>query len=159
MIVVPEGKAQTVLMAQWACNILGDKLETFGFDRNGDPLFSAVGFSIDGDMKCVVVAYQYAKPNIVFAFAASSPRWATKGNIAALGTWAFDNLGCERITVFIIKNNRRSRKFVEGMGFQHEGKLRRASQDGDVIVYGLMKEDHEAWLRKAYGEKGRRKST
>lgn len=151
MIVAPEGKAHVALMAKMAADILGEDLETFGFDRHGDPLFGALAFAVEGEIACVVVAYQYAKPNVVFAIAATDSRWATRTNIEALGTWAFEDMDCERITAFIQKSNRRSRKFVEGIGFQHEGKLRRATDKGDVIVYGLLRDEHINWLRKAYG--------
>ena len=155
MIVSPKNAAENVLLAKWACDILGDELETFGFDRYGNPLFTSLGFSVKNEMACVVVAYQYIKPNICMAFASKNPRWATKGNIKALGEWAFDTLDCERVTAFVKKNNKRARKFDEGIGFQHEGKLRKACDDGDIIIYGLLKEDHEKWLRKAFnGQKG-----
>lgn len=150
MIVVPENAAQNVILANWACEILEDTLETFGFDRYGEPLFNSLGFSIGDELACVVVAYQYAKPNVTFAIAANNPRWATKGNIAALGQWAFEDLKCNRITALAKKTNKRSRKFMEGVGFQYEGKLRKATDDTDVIIYGLIREDHHKWLRKAF---------
>lgn len=153
MIHVPTNPFQNIVLAKWACEVLGEELETFGFDRNGDPLFNTVGFSVNDQLACVVVAYHYVKPNVTMAFASTNPRWATKGNIAALGQWAFDDLDCERVTAFVKKSNKRARKFDEGIGFQHEGKLRRACDDGDVIVYGLLKEDHKKWLRKAFNGK------
>lgn len=152
-IVVPENQEQNLALAQWACDILGDELEAFGFDRHGYPLFSTIGFAVDNELLCVFVAFQYAKPNVTMAFASTSPRWATKGNIAYLGRWLFDSLDCQRITAIIEKKNKRSRKFCEGVGFRHEGKLRKAKPDGDVIIYGLLKEDHEEWLRKAFNGK------
>lgn len=143
-------------MAQWACEILGETLEIFGFDRNGEPLFQTLGFSRNGDIVCVVVAYNYMPPNISMAFAASSPKWATRSNIAALGKWIFEDLGCERVTAFVHKSNRRARKFDEGIGFRYEGNMQNATWEGDVIVYGLQKADHHEWLRKAFkhGKKG-----
>ncbi len=142
--------AENALMAQWGCDILDENLEMFGFDRNGMPLFQTLGFARGGETLCVVIVYQYSSPNIFMAFAATSPRWASKENVRALGVWVFDDLGCGRITTLTKKNNKRSRKFQEGVGFIHEGKLRRATDDGDVIIYGLTKEDHKAWLRKAF---------
>jgi hypothetical protein len=142
-------------MAQWACDILDTKLEMFGFDRYGKPLFQTLGFSRGGDILCVVVTYQYAHPNIFMSIAAKSPRWASKENIRAIGIWVFDDLNCSRITTLTQKINRRSRKFQEGIDFKHEGKLRKATDNGDIIVYGLTKHDHQAWLRKAFNGKER----
>lgn len=150
MIVVPKNAAENVLMAQWACDILDTKLEMFGFDRYGQPMFQTLGFSREGDILCVFIAYQFARPNIFMSFASKSPRWASKENIRALGVWVFDDLNCDRMTTLTQKKNRRSRKFQEGVGFKHEGNLRKASDDGDIIVYGLTKHDHKQWLRKAF---------
>lgn len=150
MIVVPKNQAENVLLAQWACDILDENLEMFGFDRYGTPMFQTLGFAREGKTVCVFVAYQYSVPNIFVAFAATTPRWASKENIRAIGIWLFDDLKCDRLTTLTAKNNRRSRKFQEGVGFKHEGKLKKASVNGDIIIYGLTKTDHQAWLRKAF---------
>jgi hypothetical protein len=152
VILIPKNIEENLNLANWACSILNEELEMFGFDRNGQPLFQTLGFTVKGEIACVVVAYQFVRPNVTMAFAASNPRWATHDNIAMIGKWAFEDLDCERITAFVQKSNKRARKFDEGVGFKYEGKLRRACIDGDVILYGLLREDYEAWLRKAYGK-------
>lgn len=159
MIVIPKNKAESVIMAQWACDILDEKLETFGFDRNGEPMFDALGISREGKLVCVFVAYQYAVPNVFIAFAASSPRWATKESIKAVCYWIFEQLNCTRMTTSTKKRNKRSRRFQEGIGFKFEGKLRKATDNDDIIIYGLTREDHKTWLRKAFnGQKESRKA-
>ena len=105
------------------------------------------------------VVYQYSPPNIFISFASKDPRWASKENLRALGVWVFGDLGCTRMTTLTEKQNKRSRKFQEGVGFKHEGKLRKATDNGDIIVYGLTKQDHSAWLRKAFNGKERSSST
>jgi RimJ/RimL family protein N-acetyltransferase len=84
------------------------------------------------------------------AFAADSPRWASKENVAALGAWAFDQLGVQRVTAVVKKNNKRARKFDEGVGFRVEGKIRKAEGNTDFIIYGLLKDEHKEWLRTAF---------
>ena len=150
MIVVPKNAAENVLMAQWACDIMDTKLEMFGFDRYGQPTFQTLGFARNGDLACVFIAYQYSHPNIFMAFAAKSARWASKENIRAVGIWVYEDLNCNRMTTLTQKKNKRSRKFQEGVGFQHEGNMRKASDEGDIIIYGLTKEAHRKWLRKAF---------
>jgi hypothetical protein len=159
LIVVPKNKAETVLMAQWACDILETKLELFGFDRYGNPIFETMGFSRDGELLCVFVVHQYMPPNIFIAFASKSPRWASKENLRALGIWIFDDLGCDRMTTLTEKKNRRSRKFQEGVGFRYEGNIKGGTYNDDLIIYGLTKEDHEVWLRKAFNGKTRSSTT
>ena len=150
MIVVPKNKAESVILAEWACEILPSKLEMFGFDRFGAPMFETLGFSRNGEILCVFIAYQYAPPNVFVAFAAKSPRWASKENLRAVGIWIFDQLDCDRMTTLTEKHNKRSRKFQEGVGFQHEGKLSKASKDDDLIIYALTKDRHKEWLRRAF---------
>jgi hypothetical protein len=146
-------------MAQMACDIIGTKLELFGFDRYGNPMFEVMGFARDGQLMCVFVIHQYAPPNTFISFASINPRWASKENLRALGFWIFDELGCDRMTTITEKRNKRSRKFQEGVGFKYEGKLRGGTHNDDLIVYGLLKKDHEAWLRKAFDGKTRSSTT
>jgi hypothetical protein len=146
-------------MANWASERLKEPLEAFGFDRHGNPLFQTMGFARDGKLLCVVVAYHFTKDNLFMAFAADSPRWASKENVKALGIWAFDQLGVKRVTATVKKNNKRARKFDEGIGFKFEGKLRRCAEGTDIIVYGLLRDEHNEWLRKAFnGKQGRHNS-
>ena len=121
MIIVPKNQAENVLLAQWAADVLDTKLELFGFDRYGNPLFQTLGFSRDGETLCVFVVYQYSPPNIFISFASKSPRWASKENLRALGVWVFEDLGCNRMTTLTEKQNKRSRKFQEGVGFKQLG--------------------------------------
>lgn len=150
MIVYPETVVQTLELAEWAGQRLGEPLEAFGFDRKGFPLFQCMGFAREDKLLCVVVAYHRTQDNIFMAFAADSPRWASKQNIAALGAWAFDQLGVKRITATVKKNNKRARKFDEGIGFKVEGKVRKLQDGTDAILYGMLKEEHQEWLRKAF---------
>ena len=153
MIVYPENINQTLQMAEWAGTRLGEPLEAFGFDRHGLPLFQCMGFSRKDKLLCVVIAYHRSKDNIFMAFAADHPRWASKENFAAIGAWVFGQLGVKRITAAVKKNNKRARKFDEGMGFVVEGKIRQAHDGTDIMIYGLLKDEHEQWLRKAFNGK------
>lgn len=155
MIVYPQGVGDTIAMAEWCAEKLGEPLEVFGFNRRGEPMFQSMGFSRDGKLMCVVVAYHATEDNIFCSFAADNPRWASKENIAAWGYWLFDQLGMKRVTATVKKGNKRSRKFVEGIGFKYEGNVRKAIKNEDMIVYGLLKGEHDKWLRKAFNGKQR----
>ena len=150
MIVYPQNMQENVFMAQWCADLLGEKLECFGFNRKGEPLFSSMGFSRDSELVCVAVLYHQSNSGIFSAFAATTPRWASKENVAAWGHWIFNQLGCDRVTAPIMKSNKRSRKFCEGIGFKVEGKVRKANNGEDMILYGMLKEEHNEWLRKAF---------
>jgi len=156
LIVYPESVNDNLSMALWCCERLGESIDSFGFDHKGTPMFQTIGFSREGKLLCVVIAYHYAPPNVMWAFAADNPRWASKENIAAAGQWVFGQLGCTRVTSIVKKSNKRSRKFQEGIGFKVEGKLKKAHPEGDLLIYGLLKDEHDKWLRKAFNEQGRK---
>lgn len=60
----------------------------------------------------------------------------------AVFEYAFVQLGCTRITSVTTKKNRRTRAFLEALGFALEGCVRRA-YDGrnSALIYGLLAED------------------
>ena len=150
MIVYPRNEEETLAMAEWCAEKLGEPLEGYGFNRYGKPLFQCIGFARDNELMCVAVLYHNSISNIFVAFAATNPRWASKENIAAWGHWVFDQLGKDRVTSAILKSNKRSRKFAEGVGFKVEGKVRKAMKGDDMMIYGLLKSEYEEWLRKAF---------
>ena len=156
MIVYPQGVGDNLAMAEWHCGILEEPVEMFGFSRNGEPLFQTLGFSRNNELVCVIVAYHPTTTNILLSIAATTPRWASKQNIAAIGQWVFGQMGMKHISTVCLKSNKRSRKFTEGVGFRVEGQVRKGGNDEDMIIYGMLKEEHEDWLRKAFNVKERR---
>lgn len=80
-------------------------------------------------------------------FVACTPRWATRGNIRAVFTYAFHQLRLPRLTCITAKGNKRARKLCEGMGFTREGTHPRGV-DGvqTAISYGLLPENCH-WLK------------
>lgn len=84
--------------------------------------------------------------DIQITFASVSPRWATRGNIRAIMSYPFIQLGCTRLTTITGRKNKRARKFIEGIGFHLEGVVRKA-YDGyqDAIVYGQLRGECK-WL-------------
>ena len=57
-------------------------------------------------------------------------------------SYVFKQLGCVRCTAVTKKNDKRTRTFLEGLGFVLEGRIRRG-YDGikDALVYGLLAEE------------------
>jgi hypothetical protein len=156
MIVYPRNQEENLFMAQWCAEKLGEPLEGFGFNRRAEPLFQCIGFSRDSELMCVAVLYQMSNSGVFCSFAATNPRWASKENIAAWGFWIFNQLKKDRVTAVIMKSNKRSRRFTEAIGFKVEGKIRKAHKGEHAIVYGLLKSEHEEWLRRAFNGKQRK---
>ena len=150
MIVYPKTHEEGMFMARWMAGQLGEGLTSFGFNEQGQPLFQCIGFARDDELMCVAMLYMQTASGVVVSFAATNPRWASKENIAAWGDWVFRQLGKDRVSATILKSNKRSRKFCEGIGFKVEGKVRKAVNGEDMIIYGMLKQEHEEWLRKAF---------
>lgn len=113
--------------------------------------FSALGLVDQHDrLVAGIVFNHYAKPNIAMSIAAER---MTPGLIAAAMAYAFNQLGCKRITGFVEKHNRASRRFALHLGARLEGTMRDASPSGNVCVYGLLKQDATRWLTPRYLQK------
>lgn len=85
-------------------------------------------------------------PGIELSFAADSPRWATKGNITALLSYPFVQLGCARLTAYTRAANERARTVLVGLGFEQEGYHPHGFPDDDAVSYGLLREKNR-WMR------------
>jgi RimJ/RimL family protein N-acetyltransferase len=118
----------------------------------------SIGVVSDGKLIAGAVFYNYRNVDIELAFAADSPRWATRNNINRILYYPFFQLNCKRITTLQNPDNLRCIKSSEGLGFVYEGALREAGNGGsDILIYGLTKTDY--MKSKYYGYKIRTKST
>lgn len=72
--------------------------------------------------------------------------------IRFIGTYAFIDNGCKRITARTHSLNSKARQTLERCGFKEEGRQRRFFDDGDAIIYGLLKDESELWrLAQSHG--------
>lgn len=72
---------------------------------------------------------------------ARDARWATKNVISKILNFAFCQLNCQRIVTLTKSENCRAIRFNRGIGFVHEGTLRKAVNNEDVEIHGLLKEE------------------
>ncbi len=122
-------------------------------------------FSASPETRCVgvvrgkslvgVVAYSnFSQPGEIWAgdvemsCAADSPRWWSREVGRAMFKIPFEQFGCERVTARVRKKDKRTRRFVEGIGFKLEGIMRRALKNDDICVYGFLRRD---WENSVYG--------
>lgn len=115
------------------------------------PEGQCIAFMDEDRIAGIVVYFNYRPPSIEVAIYCDDYRWALNRDMVAMTiAYPFMQLGCQRITALVNKNNKRSRKMVKKLGFVEEGKLRNAAESGDVFVYGLLPEDFK--LRKYRGQ-------
>lgn len=72
----------------------------------------------------------------------------TRQTVEEVFAYLFDHLGVARITCLSSKKNKRSRKTIEGLGFRHEGTLKKGLDGNrDAIVYGMTREQCR-WIKR-----------
>lgn len=111
--------------------------------------YQAIGFAKSDGVLCGGVLYYNWHDGDIEASAAGEGHWLTPLNLKIIFLYPFGQLGCRRMTALVARNNKRSRRFVERLGFKLEGVKRAALPDGrDQFIYGLLKKecrwiDHE----------------
>ena len=92
-----------------------------------------------------VVVYNCYQPKNsidIHVCAAVAGRWLTRPFLAAVFQYPFEQLGVRRVTSRIGADNTKARGFLEALGFQHEGTIRKGWEpDVDLLIYGLLKEE------------------
>jgi len=96
--------------------------------------------------------FNYRWPNIEVGFYCDNAYWGLASReIVKAFAYPFNQLQCKRVTALVEKKNPRMRRMCALLGFQEEGKLRKAGPKGDIIVYGLLPEE----LRLRHGFKSK----
>lgn len=80
------------------------------------------------------------------SMAAESPRWARAGIIRAILHYPFVQLNCHVLICTTNKTNRRTRKFLTGLGFKERGVVPNRPFADDTVIYALRREDAARWL-------------
>jgi RimJ/RimL family protein N-acetyltransferase len=89
----------------------------------------------------VVYSHYDGEHDIMMTVAASTHRWLSRNILYALFAYPFLDLNCTRVTAVTAKKNKKARKFLEGLGFKLEGRLRRKYGKTDGLIYGMLKQE------------------
>lgn len=79
--------------------------------------------------------------SIEASFASDTPRWLTRGLIAQIMAYPFDQLGCQRVTAITPRKAKAARRFLDAFGFKREGLVRKGFGDDDAVVSGLLRRE------------------
>lgn len=134
---------QKEAVASWVLERIKDS-ETERFDRQW---YETLGF-LDKDKKLNggVVYFNYVG-HAIEAMAAGEGYWLTPRKTQMIFIYPFVYLGCRRMTVIAARRNKKSRRFIERLGFTFEGCLRKGMSDGqNAIIYGMLKEECR-WIK------------
>ena len=109
-----------------------------------------IGLGIDKDGAIaagVVIELKSPFDAHVSVFSVRPDAW-TRQTVEEVFSYLFDHLGVARVTCLTSKKNKRSRKTIEGLGFRHEGTLKKGLDGNrDAIVYGMVREDCR-WIKR-----------
>lgn len=78
---------------------------------------------------------------IEISMAAEDPRWARKGIIRALLHYPFNQLHCHVVICTTNRTNKRTRKFLEGIGFVERGTISNRPYADDTVIYQMRVEE------------------
>jgi hypothetical protein len=98
-----------------------------------------------GEFQAVTVYSAYTGQNIDMHIAATRTRhWLSRSYFNASFYLPFKVLRVPRVTGLIRGENLNAQHFVGRLGFQYEGRMRKAFEDGgDLVLYGLLLEEYE----------------
>lgn len=104
--------------------------------------YVALGVVRRGQFIGGAVFHNYLGHSIEVAIAFDRPDWSYPGTLRQLFSYPFNELGCVRMNAVISRKNKRSRRFVKGLGFKEEG-IARKGFDGvdDAVIYGMLRDE------------------
>lgn len=106
---------------------------------------TAISLVDDNDEFLAVTVFSaYTGTNIDMHIAARpKSRWSSRGFFNASFEFPFMVLKVPRVTGLIRAENLDAQRFVSRLGFQYEGRMRKAFADGtDLVLYGLLREEY-----------------
>lgn len=117
---------------QWVADKLKINREYFG-------KCSTIAIWNDKKICAIAVYSSFNGINIEFTIAAASKWWIRKDIMRLLMKYAFEQLGCRRITSLVRKDNELVINLSKKVGFQIEGCLREFYPDRtDCLVFGML---------------------
>lgn len=103
--------------------------------------------STAGEYECGVVLANAGGGNVDVHIYSLPSFWMKPKHVIKLWQdtffFCFNVLNCKRVTALIRRDNEPALKFASGMGFQYEGTMRHAADNGvDVSIFGMTVEDY-----------------
>jgi hypothetical protein len=103
--------------------------------------FVALGWVVNLKLVAGVLLTDYRNFDVTVHLAADG-NWPVRGLLRHVAKLVFIDWHCRRMTALVSKKNTRARRFVQGVGFKEEGRLK-YGYDGvtDGILYGMTREN------------------
>ena len=112
--------------------------------------FNALGLIRGGRLVAGVIYNNFGGANAnMHVGAEEGARWMTRDFLRAAFDYPFNQLKLRRLTACVHSNNRRAIRFDEHLGFKYEGTQRHYYTDGDMLIFGMLREECRFLERKA----------
>lgn len=109
---------------------------------------TAIGLVENGEILAGVVYENFNGRNcFVHLSAVPGRRWLNREFLWFGFHYAFEQLGCERITGMVASTNKQAMRANEHVGMELESILINAAPDGHIVVYRMFREDCK-WLNR-----------
>ena len=107
------------------------------------PLMRGIGYEVEGKVVAGFIFYNHAEwyKTIEVGIALETKLPILRGILRDVMRYPFVQLGCERMTAYVPKRAKESRKLVKAVGFVEEGNMRHGLGIDDCIIYGILKKE------------------
>lgn len=116
----------------------------------------AIGAEIDDEIILAAIFNNYrpAHGDVCITFASTNFKWYDRKFLAILADYAYNHLGCNRVTMEIPETHKAHIKVAEKLfGFVLEGRKRKGfSSTEDLLIFGLTKEECKWYQGYIYSE-------
>jgi len=100
---------------------------------------TGIGMLKDGMLVAGMAYERYSGPNVNVHIAIAGR--VTREFWHAVSKYPFEELGCVRVTAIVLASNKRIRNLMVNIGFELEGTMKNAGQDGgDLLMYVLWRD-------------------
>ena len=114
---------------------------------------AAIGVARDAELVAGAVFHNYLPDHNVgeLSFAATTPRWATKGVIRAILHVPFCQYRWRRLTAVTAHDNAAAQRLLSGLGFKREGTVREmfsSTPRRHGVVFGMLPKEYAALIQR-----------
>ena len=132
-------------------DVIGQKLANWYMQQSGllfHTVYTATGFLLEGELKAVAIFTDFNGANIELHLVAN--RILNRFMINSVLNYVFNQLGCIRLTVKLLRKDKKISKMLLRSGFNYECTLKSyygLQPEQDALVYRMFRPQAERWIK------------
>jgi RimJ/RimL family protein N-acetyltransferase len=104
--------------------------------------YTSIGLDRDGEIIAGVVYDNFSGANVFMHFAGKhGTRWCTRDFLKMVFGFAFDGMGCRRISGFVPASNKCAVNFELNLGCKVEATMKDAHPTGDMLIMKMDRQE------------------